>query len=167
MIPQEKYHIVISDATWNYAAPGNPGAYVAAALAPGVSAAQQEQLVAQHKEEQMAYADYLGSKEAGKELLLYGVGDDALAPLKKQYQLWRFHHPFDDTPRTRENGDQDDDVAEVRIQGRRVREAVGPNNEHHGLLHRPRQVSHLPRQQQHLHKRGQNDNGGWREDVGK
>ena len=76
VIPQEKYRIVIRDATWNYAAPD---------LAPGVSAAQREQLVAQHKEEQTAYADYLGSQEAGKELLIYGVGDDALAPLKKQY----------------------------------------------------------------------------------
>ncbi len=85
VIPQEKYRIVISDATWAYAAPGNPGAYAAAALATGVSAAQREQLVAQHKEEQTAYADYLGSQEAGKELLLYGVGDDVLAPLKKQY----------------------------------------------------------------------------------
>ena len=85
VIPQEKYRIVIRDATWNYAAPDNPGAYAVAALAPGVSAAQREQLVAQHKEEQTAYADYLGSQEAGKELLIYGVGDDALAPLKKQY----------------------------------------------------------------------------------
>jgi hypothetical protein len=33
----------------------------------------------------MAYADYLGLQEAGKELLLYGVGNNALAPLKKQY----------------------------------------------------------------------------------
>ena len=56
VIPQEKYRIVISDAAWAYAAPGNPGAYAAAALAPGVSAAQREQLVAQHKEEQTAYA---------------------------------------------------------------------------------------------------------------
>jgi hypothetical protein len=48
-----------------------------------VSAAQREQLLkAQHKEEQTVYADYLGAQEAGKELLLYGVGDDALAPLK-------------------------------------------------------------------------------------
>ncbi len=85
VIPQEKYRIVISNAAWAYAARGNPGAYAAAALAPGVSAAQREQLVAQHKEEQTAYADYLGSQEAVKELLLYGVGDDALAPLKKQY----------------------------------------------------------------------------------
>jgi hypothetical protein len=85
VIPQEKYRIVISDAAWIYEAPVNPGAYAAAALVQGVSAAQREQLVAQHKEEQTAYADYLGSQEAGKELLLYGVGDDALAPLKKQY----------------------------------------------------------------------------------
>ena len=33
----------------------------------------------------MAYAIYLGLQEAGKELLLYGVGDNALAPLKKHY----------------------------------------------------------------------------------
>ncbi len=85
VIPQEKYRIVISDEAWVYAAPANPGAYAAAALIAGVSAAQREQLVAQHKEEQMAYADYLGLQEAGKELLLYGVGDDALVPLKKQY----------------------------------------------------------------------------------
>ena len=85
VIPQEKYRIVISDAAWIYEAPVNPGAYAAAALAQGVSAAQREQLVAQHKEEQTAYTDYLGSQEAGKELLLYGVGDDVLAPLKKQY----------------------------------------------------------------------------------
>ncbi len=31
------------------------------------------------------YANYLGVQEAGKELLLYGVGNDALTPLKKQY----------------------------------------------------------------------------------
>ncbi len=84
VIPQEKYRIVISDVAWVYKAPANPGAYAAAALIAGVCAAQREQLVAQHKEEQTAYADYLASQEAGKELLLYGVGNDALAPLKKQ-----------------------------------------------------------------------------------
>ena len=45
VIPQEKYRIVISNVTWNYAAPDNPGAYAVAALALGVSAAQQEQLI--------------------------------------------------------------------------------------------------------------------------
>ena len=29
MIPQEKYHIVISNAAWAYKAPANPGAYAA------------------------------------------------------------------------------------------------------------------------------------------
>jgi hypothetical protein len=85
VIPQEKYRVVISDPAWVYVAPANPGAYSAAALVAGVRAAQQEQLVAQHKEAQTMYADYIGAQEAGKELLLYGVGADALAPLKKQY----------------------------------------------------------------------------------
>ena len=85
VIPEAKYRLVITDPAWVYAAPADPGAYAAAALAAGVSAAQRDQIVAQHKVEQRAYADYLGAHEAGKELLLYGVGDDALAPLKKQY----------------------------------------------------------------------------------
>jgi hypothetical protein len=66
-------------------APVNPGAYTATALAAGVSVAHREQIIAQHKETQMAYTEYLGAQEAGKELLLYGVGNDALALLKKQY----------------------------------------------------------------------------------
>jgi hypothetical protein len=82
---QEKYRIVIVDPTWVYVAPVNPGAYADAALAAGVSAAHQEHITVQHKEMQTAYTKYLGAQEAGKELLLYGVGDDALAPLKKQY----------------------------------------------------------------------------------
>ncbi len=61
------------------------GAYAAAALGANVSAAQRKQIVARHKEEQMSYANFLSTQEAGKELLLYGVGNDALAPLKKQY----------------------------------------------------------------------------------
>jgi hypothetical protein len=85
VIPQAKYRIVINDPTWVYAAPGNLGPYAAAALGANVSTAQHKQIVAHHKEEQTSYADYLGAQEAGKELLLYGVGNDALAPLKKQY----------------------------------------------------------------------------------
>ncbi len=85
VIPEEKYRIIIADPIWVYPAPVNPGAYAAAALAAGVSVAHQEQITAQHKEMQMAYTKYLGAQEAGKELLLYGVGNDALAPLKKQY----------------------------------------------------------------------------------
>jgi hypothetical protein len=40
VIPEEKYPIIIADLTWVYAAPVNPGAYAATALAAGVSAAQ-------------------------------------------------------------------------------------------------------------------------------
>jgi hypothetical protein len=85
VIPEEKYRIVITDPVWVYVAPVNPGAYAAAALTAGVSAAHCEQITVQHKETQMAYTKYLGAQEARKELLLYGVGDDALALLKKQY----------------------------------------------------------------------------------
>jgi hypothetical protein len=65
--------------------PVNPGAYTATALAAGVSVAHQEQITTQHKETQRAYTEYLSTQEARKELLLYGVGDDALVLLKKQY----------------------------------------------------------------------------------
>ena len=41
--------------------------------------------MAEHKILQKSYNDYLGVEEAGKELILYAVGDDALAPLKKLY----------------------------------------------------------------------------------
>ncbi len=41
--------------------------------------------MAQHKIKQKSYRDYLNVKEAGKKLILYAVGDDAVAPLKKQY----------------------------------------------------------------------------------
>ncbi len=85
VIPKDKYWIVISNPAWVYAAPANPGAYAATTHVAGVSAAQHEQILTQHKEEQMSYANYLGSQEAGKELLLYGVGNDALTPFKKQY----------------------------------------------------------------------------------
>ena len=39
VIPKENYRIVIADPKWVYAAPVNPGAYAAAALAAGVSTA--------------------------------------------------------------------------------------------------------------------------------
>jgi hypothetical protein len=85
VILQDKYRIVISDEAWVRTAPVNPGAYSAAALGVGNAAAQREQLVAEHKQLQGSYTSYLGVEEAGKELILYAVGDDALAPLKKQY----------------------------------------------------------------------------------
>ena len=59
--------------------------YSQAALAIRNAAVQCKQLVAKHKILLKNYNGYLGAKEAGKELILYAVGDDALAPLKKKY----------------------------------------------------------------------------------
>ncbi len=65
--------------------PADPGAYSQDALTVGNAAAQREQFVAEHKILQKSYNDYRGVEEAGKELILYAVGDDALAPLKQLY----------------------------------------------------------------------------------
>ena len=75
-IPESKYRLIINSPTWNHTVPTDPGAY---------STTMREQFVAQHKIEQKSYRDYLSVEEAGKELILYAVGDDAVAPLKKQY----------------------------------------------------------------------------------
>jgi hypothetical protein len=84
-IPKQKYRLIIGNATWAHTVPGNPGTYLQAALGVGNSAALQEQHVAEHKILQKSYNDYLGIKEAGKELILYAVGNDALTRLKKLY----------------------------------------------------------------------------------
>jgi hypothetical protein len=85
VIPQEKYRVVISDPVWVYVAPENPGAYLAAAHVAGGNAAQQEQLITQHKEAQTTYTNYIGTQQVGKELLLFSVGANTLALPKKQY----------------------------------------------------------------------------------
>ncbi len=51
----------------------------------GNAAAQRKQFVAKHKVLQSSYTNYLCVEEAGKELILYAVSNNALAPLKKQY----------------------------------------------------------------------------------
>jgi hypothetical protein len=84
-IPKSKYRLVIGNATWTHTVPTNPGVYSADALNAGNAAAMREQFVAQHKIKQKSYRDYLNVKEAGKELILYAVGNNAVAPLKKQY----------------------------------------------------------------------------------
>jgi hypothetical protein len=92
-IPKQKYRLVIGNATWAHTVPCNPGMYSQAALSIDNSATLQEQHVVEHKILQKSYNDYLGVKEAGKELILYAVGDDALAPLKNStlaLEIWRY-----------------------------------------------------------------------------
>jgi len=74
-IPESKYRLVIGSTTWNHTVPIDPGAYSTDALAAGNAAATREQFVAQHKIAQKSYRDYLSVEEAGKELILYAVGD--------------------------------------------------------------------------------------------
>jgi hypothetical protein len=84
-IPELKYRLVIRNATWTHTIPANPGTYSTSALAVRNAAALQEQYVAKLKILLKSYNNYLGVKEAGKELMLYAAGNDALAPLKKHY----------------------------------------------------------------------------------
>ncbi len=83
IIPEAKYQLVIANNMWTYAPSENLGAYAAAALNLGISAACREQLVANHKEEQVSYTEYLRAQEAGKELSLYGMGMMHLHPSRK------------------------------------------------------------------------------------
>ena len=80
-----KHRIIIGDTTWTHTTPANRGAYSANALTAGNTAATCKEFVAKHKVKQKSYRDYLSIKEAGKELILYTVSDNAIAPLKKQY----------------------------------------------------------------------------------
>jgi hypothetical protein len=82
---KSKYRLVIGNATWTHTVPTNPGAYSADALNAGNAAATHEQFVAQRKIKQKSYREYLNVEEAGKDFILYAVGDNAVAPLKKQY----------------------------------------------------------------------------------
>jgi hypothetical protein len=70
---------------WIHTIPANLGTYSMAALAVRNAAALREQYVAEHKILMKSYNDYLGIKEADKDLVLYEAGNDALALLKKQY----------------------------------------------------------------------------------
>ncbi len=92
----------VSHDTWTHGVPDDPGAYSQDALSIGNAAAQREQFVAEHKILQKSYNDYLGVEEAGKEPILYAVGDDALAPLKKLYIGFRVcclpQHPSTSEP---------------------------------------------------------------------
>ena len=48
-IPESKYRLIIGNGAWVHAVPADPGAYSQAVLGIGNTAAQQEQLVAEHK----------------------------------------------------------------------------------------------------------------------
>ena len=65
-IPETKYRLIIGNATWTHGVPANPGAYSQAALTARNEAAQQEQLVAEHKILQKATTITWASKRQEK-----------------------------------------------------------------------------------------------------
>jgi hypothetical protein len=134
-IPKSKYRLIIGSATWTHMVSTNPGAYSADALNAGNAAATSKHFVAQHKIKQKSYRDYLNVEEAGKELILYAVGNDAVAPLKKQYigfgntkvlaiinhlrlkmAIWMMT------------------AKKIRVQDELVQHPLGPNDEHNSIL---------------------------------
>jgi hypothetical protein len=134
-IPDPKYRPVIGNAMWIHTIPANPGAYSMAVLTVGNTAALQEQYVAERMILMKSYNGYLGIKEAGKDLILYAAGSNALDLLKKQYigfgdltVLSMFDHPHQKSA-TRMNS------AEARVQGHRVQQPLEPNYKHHCLFY--------------------------------
>ena len=85
IIPEAKYRVLINDNTFTYASVADPGAYDPAALVPGISAAQREQVVAEHKRQQKDYENYIAIQQVSINFIIYALGEPAIAALKKPY----------------------------------------------------------------------------------
>jgi hypothetical protein len=81
-IPKPKYRIVIGSTTLTHTILADLGACSMAALVVRNAATLQKQYVAEHKILMKSNNDYLGIKEAGKDLIQYAASNNALAPLK-------------------------------------------------------------------------------------
>ena len=165
-IPESKYRLIIGDATWIHGVPDDPRAHSQDALTVGNAAAQREQFVAEHKILQKSYNDYLGVEEAGKELILYSVGDDALAPLKQLYIGFGDTTVLGMIDHLRlKNGNQDDDSAEARVQDDGIQQPVGSDNEHHSIFHAARLFPGVTGRPRHRNKQGGENDGSGSTDV--
>jgi hypothetical protein len=85
IIPQEKYRLLIADPTFTYTVVADPGAYDQAAMGGGISAAQREEIVANHKRLQTDYKSYLTVQQVAKDLIIYALGESSILALKKPY----------------------------------------------------------------------------------
>ena len=104
IIPEAKYRVLINDPTFTYAIVADPGAYDQQALAAGESAAQREQIVAEHKRLQTDYQSYITVQQVSKDFIIYALGVLAIAALKKPYVAYStstvhklFTHLYDKT----------------------------------------------------------------------
>ncbi len=135
-IPKSKYRLVIGNTTWTHTIPTSPGAFSADALSASNVAAMREQFVAQHKIKLKSYRDCLNVKEAGKELILYTVGNNAVAPCKKQYIGFGDTMVLAMIDHIRlKTAIRMTTVQKIRVQDKQVQHSLGPNNKHHRVLH--------------------------------
>ena len=70
IIPEAKYQVLINDNTFTHTSVADPGAYDQAALALGASAAQREQIVAEHKRQQTDYKNYIAVQQVSKQFVI-------------------------------------------------------------------------------------------------
>ena len=83
ILTEKKYQDAINDQTFVYADPTDQGAYYPYA-GKNTNAAQREQEEAEHKRKILSYEVYLRIAEACRNLIIYAVGDGAVAPLKER-----------------------------------------------------------------------------------
>jgi hypothetical protein len=133
-------------------------------------AAQREQLVATHKVTIESHANYLKVEEAGKELILYAVGNDALAPLKKQYigfgdetVLLMIVHLRTKTAIKMTTAQKH----EYCVPHERIQHTMGPNDEHHSVFHHVGLLPDTAKRLWHRNKRGREMHGGGGPNVDK
>ena len=76
----------------------DPRAYDQAALAVGASAAQREQIVANHRRLQTDYKNYIAAQQVSKNYVIHALGESAIEALKKPYVAYSnstVHEVFD------------------------------------------------------------------------
>ena len=81
ILTEDKYRNAINDQTFVYAAPTDQGAYDPNSV-NNINAVQRAQEEAEHRRKNVSYKFYLGVAEAYWDLIIYAVGDSAVAPLK-------------------------------------------------------------------------------------
>ena len=84
ILTEEKYRDAINDQIFVYAAPTDHGAYNNNS-GNNMNATQRVQEEAEHRRKNVRYEVYLGVAEACRNLIIYAVGDSAVAPLKERY----------------------------------------------------------------------------------
>ena len=84
ILTENKYRDSIGDQIFVYSALTDQGVYDPTA-GKNINAAPRAQEEAAHKRNNVSYEVYLGVAEACRDLIIYAVGESAVAPLNKRY----------------------------------------------------------------------------------